>query len=106
MAGFLFNNTMYYFNDTYTLAYILDFVLGNSIAYSILMYIVSYVFKFCNWYRLMVTANLVNTTIAAYDANFKLPVEDATLLSIYFSIASIAVIIATYIHVKYDKHTN
>lgn len=106
MAGFLFNNTMYCYYDTYALAYILDFILGNSIAYSILMYIVSYVFKFCNWYRLMVTANLVNTAIAAYDANFKLPVEDATLLSIYFSIASIAVIIATYIHVKYDKHTN
>lgn len=106
MAGFLFNNIIYYFNDTYTLAYILDFVLGNSIAYSILMYIVSYVFKFCNWYRLMVTANLVNTAIAVYDANFKLPVEDVTLLSIYFSISSIAVIIATYIHVKYDKHTD
>ena len=106
MAGFLFNNTMYCYYDTYTLAYMLDFILGNSIAYSLLMYVVSYVFKFCIWYRLIITANLANTAIAVYDANCKLPVKDVTLLIIYYIIASIAIIIATYIHVKYDKHTD
>lgn len=104
MAGFLFNNTMYYYYDTYELSYILDFIIGNTIINTILLYIISYVFKFCNWYRLIITANFINLLVASYDANWRLPIEDMILLCIYYIIATIFILIATYIHIKYDRN--
>lgn len=104
MAGFLFNNTMYYYYDTYELSYILDFIIGNTIINTILLYTISFVFKFCNWYRLIITANFINLLVAFYDANWRLPVEDIILLCIYYIVAAIFILITTYIHVKYDRN--
>lgn len=104
MAGFLFNNTMYCYYDTYELSYILDFILGNTIINTILLYIISYIFKFCNWYRLIVTANFINLLVASYDANWRLPVEDMILLCIYYIVATIFISTAAYIHIKYDRN--
>jgi hypothetical protein len=104
MAGFLFNNTMYCYYDTYELSYILDFIIGNTIINTILLYIISYIFKFCNWYRLIVTANFINLLVASYDANWRLPVEDMILLCIYYIVATIFILTAAYIHIKYDRN--
>ena len=104
MAGFLFNNTMYCYYDTYELSYILDFILGNTIINTILLYIISYIFKFCNWYRLIITANFINLLVASYDANWRIPVEDMILLCIYYIVAAIFILTAAYTHIKYDRN--
>ena len=106
MAGMLFNNTLYYFDCNYKLAYMLDYILGNSIFTCIFLYIASYTFKFCNWYRLIIIANLINITIASYDVMFRIPITDITLLSVYYVIYGIAITIAIIIHIKSNNHVS
>ena len=64
MVAMLVNNTMYCF-DVYTkMYYLLGYLTGNSLLTTILLYECRYVLKFCSWYRLIVTANYINKTIA------------------------------------------
>lgn len=56
MVGMLFNNILYCFSDIYIISYLLDFIIGNSITTTFLLYVCSYVFGFCKWHRLIITA--------------------------------------------------
>lgn len=103
MAGMLFNNILYYNGICDKLSYTLDFIIGNSIVATILLYICSYVFNFCIWHRLIITANIINITIASLDAIYKLPISDIKLLIIYHVVAAIFIIISTVIHIKKKK---
>ena len=60
MVGMLFNNILYCFSDIYIISYILDFIIGNSITTTFLLYVCSYVFSFCKWHRFIITANIIN----------------------------------------------
>lgn len=104
MVGMLFNNTLYYAYDTYTTSYIIDFLVGNSVITTLLLYVCSYTFGFCKYYRIIITANFINVLIAVADATVALPISDIKLLLTYYIIASIFIIIATYTHVKQNKH--
>lgn len=64
MVGMLFNNILYCFSDIYIISYILDFIIGNSITTTFLLYVCSYVFGFCKWHRFIITANIINLLIA------------------------------------------
>lgn len=64
MIGMLFNNILYCFSDIYIISYILDFIIGNSITTTFLLYVCSYVFGFCKWHRFIITANIINLLIA------------------------------------------
>lgn len=57
MVGMLFNNILYCFSDIYIISYILDFIIGNSITTTFLLYVCSYVFGFCKWHRFIITAH-------------------------------------------------
>ena len=103
MAGMLFNNILYYFGVCNSLSYIFDFIIGNSIVTTFLLYVCSYVFNFCIWHRLIITANFINITIASLDAIYYLPITDVQLLIIYHIIAIIFIIISTIIHIKKKK---
>ena len=105
MAGMLLNNLLY-FNDIYFLSYIIDYIIGNSIVTTFLLIVCSYIFHFCTWHRLIITANIINITIAAIDAICKLPITDIQLLLLYHFVAVIFIIIATIIHInkKNDKY--
>ena len=100
MAGMLVNNTIYYFNISNTFSYGLDFLLGGSFITIFLIYICSYVFEFCEWHRIINTANFINIGIANIDFIFCIPIEDLTLLVIYYIISSIFIIYAAYNHVR------
>lgn len=104
MVGMLFNNTLYYVSDTYTTSYIIDFLIGNSLITTLLLYVCSYTFGFCKYYRIIITANFINVLIAATDASIKLPISDVRLLLTYYIVASIFIIFATYSHVKQNRH--
>lgn len=100
MIGMLFNNTLFYITDMYIPSYFLDFLLGNSIITTILLYICSYVFGFCKWHRLIITANFINLLIANIDSIYKINISDLQLLLVYYFIYAIFIIINTYNHIK------
>ena len=81
----------------------LDFLLGNSIITTILLYICSYVFGFCKWHRLIITANFINLLIANIDSIYKINISDLQLLLVYYFIYAIFIIINTYNHIN-KKH--
>ena len=100
----LLNNTLYYFDIVKVMSYVTDFIIGNSVITTFLLFVCSYLFNFCKWHRLIIMANFINIMIANYDALFGIPVTDAQLLCIYYIIASIFIIISTYHHIKYNKN--
>lgn len=58
MVGMLFNNILYCFSDIYIISYLLDFIIGNSITTTFLLYVCSYVFGFCKWHRFIWFRNI------------------------------------------------
>ena len=102
MAGMLINNTLYYFDVNY-ISFIFDFTLGNSIITTFLLYVCSYVFNFCIWHRLIITANFINICIAIIDTIVLLPISDVQLLIIYYTISVIFISISTIIHINKKK---
>lgn len=103
MAGMLLNNILYYIEIDRRISYILDFTIGNSIINTFLIYICSYVFNFCVWHRLIITANIVNLIIANVDVIVGLPVSDIQLLIIYHIVAVTFIVIATVNHIHNKK---
>lgn len=96
MVGMLLNNLLYYLEWCYKFPYVLDFITGNSLCASILLYICSYTFGFCNWHRLIITANLINVGIVCIDKMYKIPITDLQLLLSYFIVAVVFILIAVY----------
>lgn len=103
MAGMLLNNVLYYFDIDRKVSYILDFIIGNSIINTFLIYICSYVFNFCVWHRLIIAANIINLIIANIDVVIGLPVSDIQLLIIYHIVAAIFIAVATINHIHNKK---
>ena len=93
MVGMLINNTLYYFNINTNTYYITNFITGNSIVTTILLYICSYLFHYCNWYRLIITANLINLIIGIIDILFTIPITDFQLLVLYYTISVLFIFI-------------
>lgn len=100
MVGMLFNNSLYCFDVCSELSYTLDFVIGNSLVTTLLLFVCSYVFDFCIWHRLIITANLINITIASIDSIVRLNITDIQLLILYHIIAAIFIIISTIVHIR------
>ncbi len=110
MAGILFSNLGYYFNLNVHLNYTLDYIIGNSLLATILFYICSYTFEFCKWHRLIITANFINVSIAAFDKIIGIPISSLKLLVLYHIVAAIFILMALYNKFVYrnekcNKHT-
>lgn len=103
MAGILVNNTLCMFDINHAINYILDFTVGNSILTTIFMFICSYMFGFCLWYRLILSANLINIIIAMTDSIYRLPLSDIQLLLSYYIVYSVFIIVATINHVRHNE---
>ena len=111
MVGMLISNTMCYFRIKSIYFHLIDFNIGNSLLTIILLYVCSYVFKFCNWHRYIITANLTNICIVEYDILFTIPISNYQLLLSYYIIATIFSILAIYSkfhcnHVKSNEIIN
>lgn len=104
LTGMLLNNTLYCFNVIKVASYITDFIIGNSVITTFLLFVCSYLFNFCKWHRLIITANFINIMIANYDAIFGIPITDMQLLCVYYIVAAAFIIISTYIHIKQIKN--
>ena len=99
MAGMSINNTLYHLEVPY-ISIILDFTIGNSYLATFLIYVCSKIFNFCTWHRIIILSNFINLNVAFLDSLITLPILDIELLSIYYIISSIFIIIAVVNHVK------
>lgn len=96
MVGMLSTNLCCYFEVGLMWTNLFDFILGNSLLISILLYVCSYTFGLCSWHRLIITANLINITIASYDILFGIPISDLKLLALYYIVATVFILIILY----------
>lgn len=102
----LINNSLYTYDINIEFDYIGNFLLGNSIVNISMLYVCSFTFGFCNWHRHIITANLINIIIATIDKVFHIPVTDIELLSSYYVIAGIFILLAARSHVKETKRND
>jgi hypothetical protein len=65
---------------------IFTFISGFSISSIVLLYIASYVFKYCYLYRLSLHAISLVNIIAMYDSFIGIPISDLNILRIYLII--------------------
>lgn len=96
MVGILFNNLLYYFQVCNQVCYIIDFIIGNSLITTFLLFVCSYIFGFCNWHRVLITSNFINITIASVDSIYRIPISNLELLILYFIIYLIFLFIIVY----------
>lgn len=106
LVGMLINNTLCKYNINNIITELCDILIGNSIANIAMLYICSYTFGFCKWHRYIITANLINIIIATIDKVFHIPVTDIELLSSYYVVAGIFILIAARSHVKETKRND
>lgn len=106
LMGILFNNAFYYFTDNNILSNCIDYTLSSSLITILLLYLCNYVFHFCKWHRYMISANLINVTIANIDILIGIPINDLQLLLLYYLFAAIFIIAATISHIKENNHGN
>ena len=96
MVGMLFNNLLFYFDICNQLCYVSDFILGNSLITTFLLFVCGYMFGFCNWHRLLITSNFVNITIASIDSVYTIPINDLELIMLYVIVYLIFLFIIIY----------
>lgn len=93
MVGMLINNTLFYFDIVTKAYYLFNYLTGNSLITTSLLYVCSYLFKFCNWYRLIITANFINITITILYIYINPPITDFQLLVLYYTISVLFIFI-------------
>lgn len=95
MIGMLLLNIIYnVFNNNYYDIY--DFIFGNSIVITIILFISSIVFDFCNWHKAVIINNYILSLIYNHQTNYKL------LNVIYY----IDIVITIFIIIGLIKHIN
>lgn len=82
---------------------VLSNISGMSLLTWLFMYIATYVFKFCNYHRLLLYFILVDDSINIYDYYFTIPLENHVMLELHTALVGILVIILLINHVKSNK---
>lgn len=93
MFSMILNNTLYLLSDNFKYIKLLDFIIGNSLVSTILLYVCSITFNYCSWHRLLITANFINLLIAALDYIINFNVTNLLLILIYITIDFIFIIL-------------
>lgn len=93
MAGILISNILYniFYDDFYS--QILDFTIGNSFTTIFLLYICSYLFGFCKWHRLTITANLCSILFIMIKFIFDFQLSNLSLILTIFNIDIIFILL-------------
>lgn len=103
MAGILLSNILYnVFNADYC-SQILDFIIGNSFINTFLLYICSYLFGFCKWHRLTITANLCSILFIMIKFIFNLQLSNLSLILTIFNIDIIFILLILITQSKCKK---
>lgn len=75
----------------------LNYFGGVSIPFIIYLYIASYTFKLCNYYRMFLHYIIIITIINIYDCYIGIPVNDFNMMIIYSIISIITMFIILYL---------
>jgi uncharacterized membrane protein YdjX (TVP38/TMEM64 family) len=94
---------LYYFDIDFEL---INYIAGTSFLTMIPMYISSYVYKFCEYYRMFLHYIVVNKVVMMIDLYIGIPLGDFMLLVLYLIIAGIFAFLALYLHQKYGGRKN
>lgn len=81
-------------------AILLNFIGGTSIMFLILLYILSYVFKFCYLFRIPLHYITIVNLISTIDTIFAIPLSTIILLELNFILAGIALVLYIYFAYK------
>lgn len=96
----LLNTTLSYFNiDVVVLSYI-----GSvSFVTLLLLYITSYVFKFCEYHRMFIHYTTITWVLNIIDLYIGIPVSDVGYLGIQLIVAGISLFIILWLYIKNHK---
>lgn len=96
----LLNTTLSYFNiDVVVLSYI-----GSvSFVTLLLLYVTSYVFKFCEYHRIFIHYTTITWVLNIIDLYIGIPVSDIVYLGIQLIVAGISLFIILWLYVKSHK---
>lgn len=94
---FIVNNTLIYFN---VLIPILTYIGGTSLIFILVLYLMSWIFKFCYLYRLPLHYITIGNTIGILDRLFKFSISNIGMLRIYFILFGIMLIVYIWLMYK------
>lgn len=100
--SYIINTLLYWFGIDLS---VLSNISGMSLLTWLFMYIATYVFRFCEYHRLLLYFILVNDGINIYDYYFTIPLEDHIMLELHTALIGILVIVLLVNHVKNNKRT-
>lgn len=103
IVAMLFNNSLYFFvNEDSTILwripYFLDGICGVTFIQILLLFLISYKFKYCVWHRVLLVTCLFNLLIAFFDSIQLLQTSRIPTLLIIFIISAIGCSVAAIIH--------
>ena len=105
LGCFLLSNLIAVLDWDIRMCYVLDFMTGNSLLASLLIFCLSMRLSFPYWHRLIIIANFVNLLIAFFDANIcSLPVSDWQLYMLYFVAPCVGVLTILFNQTKNYLH--
>lgn len=81
--------------------YFLSYLGGVSIIFLIILYIISYVFRFCYLYRIPLYYITITSAIALYDEYIGIPLSDLQMVRTYFIIFGLSAV--CFIYCKFKK---
>ena len=96
----LLNTTLSYFNIQ---AVILSYIGSVSLVTLLLLYVTSYVFKFCEYHRMFIHYTTVTWILNIIDLYIGIPVSDLGYLGIQLIIAGISLFIILHLYAKSHK---
>lgn len=96
----LLNTTLSYFNIE---AVILSYIGSVSLVTLLLLYVTSYVFKFCEYHRMFIHYTTVTWILNIIDLYIGIPVSDLGYLGIQLIIAGISLFIILHLYAKSHK---
>ena len=82
----------------------LMYIGGTSFVFIVLLYILSFVFRFCSLYRIPLHYVTVGNTIGVLDTFLKFPISNLSMFRLYFILFGIMLII--YIWLMYKNRNN
>lgn len=98
--SYMFDVILSYFNmDVPALSYLT----GTSFITLALLYMASFVFKFCPYHRMFIHYVALYNIITAYDYHFGIPLANKALYNTMFFISIVVMFTILYHHVKGDK---
>lgn len=99
---YILNTTLCWFNIDCP---VLSSIGGVSLLTWLFMYVATYVFRFCEYHRLLLYFILMDDCISIYDYYIGIPLEDHKILEVHTALIGILIVMLLINHVKSDKRT-